>query len=59
MTNEDKARHMMDAAEEVGKQYDREGRVRIAKLHREAFAQLPIGSLARLYDIFTKPKGDA
>jgi hypothetical protein len=58
MTNEDKARRMMDAAEEVAKQYDREGQVRMARMHREAFAELPVGSLARLYDIFNKPEGE-
>lgn len=58
MTNEDKARRMIDAAEEVACQYDREGKVKMAELHRDAFAQLPIASLARLYDILNKPKGD-
>lgn len=58
MTNEDKARRMIDAAEEVACQYDREGKVKMAEMHREAFAALPIASLARLYDIFNKREGE-
>lgn len=56
MDNNDKARRMIEAANEVQLQYQNEGKPDLAKRVADGFDGLPVGSLALLYDIITKPR---
>jgi hypothetical protein len=44
---------MIEASHKLEAEYEREGRTAEAKAVRDGFAALPVGSLARLYDIIS------
>lgn len=51
MDNNEKARRVIDAAHKLEAEYEAEGKPEIAKQVRTGFDALPVGSLAKLYDI--------
>jgi hypothetical protein len=53
MSPNEKARKMIEASHKLEAEYEREGRTAEAKAVRDGFAALPVGSLARLYDIIS------
>lgn len=55
MNDNDKARRLIEAAHKLEADYEAEGKSEIAKQVREGFGSLPVGSLARLWDILNAP----
>lgn len=51
MDNNEKARKVIEASHKLESEYEAEGKPELAKQIREGFDNLPVGSLAKLYDI--------
>jgi uncharacterized membrane protein YqiK len=51
MSPNEKARRMIEASHKLEAEFEREGRHAEAEAVRKGFESLPVGSLARLYDI--------
>lgn len=51
MDNNDKAAAVIAAAHKLEAEYEAEGKPALAKQVRDGFNELPVGSLAKLYDI--------
>jgi hypothetical protein len=51
MDNNEKARRVIEASHKLEAEYVGEGKPELAQRVRSGFDELPVGSLARLYDI--------
>lgn len=56
MDDNEKASRVLAAAHELENGYEDEGKPALAKQVRDGFAALPVGSLAKLFDILTKQR---
>lgn len=54
MDNNEKAKQVLDAAQQVADQFRSEGKDNVADRTLNAFKGVPVGSLARFYDIMQK-----